>query len=85
MLSSQMLWPRLWSNCVAFIVSPLFNDRFKMREFHRGRTRADWRLSSFKSPQPVESCRRTTCARLRANASFLPRGRARSCGPRARG
>src|SRR5215467_6018034 len=22
MLSSQMLWPRLWSNCVAFIVSP---------------------------------------------------------------
>src|SRR5258708_36581076 len=24
MLSSQMLWPTLWSNCVAFIVSPLF-------------------------------------------------------------
>src|SRR3954470_4239954 len=25
MLSSQMLWPRLWSNCVAFIVSPRFS------------------------------------------------------------
>jgi hypothetical protein len=25
MLSSQMLWPMLWSSCVAFIASPLFH------------------------------------------------------------
>src|SRR5262249_26113737 len=88
MLSSQMLWPRSWSTCVAFIASPLFSvwlDPQAMRTHHH---RDEYHAPDGSTPSlrhsAVRRPDRTAFPPCSAISSFPPPARERSFEPLVR-
>src|SRR5262249_16436393 len=82
MLSSQMLWPRSWSACVAFIASPLFRVWLDLQGMQTRHHREECHVPDGSTPSShhgaVRRAHRPACLPCSAIANFPRRTRERS-------